>query len=226
MRNIIIVLSVIIFTLSGIITFKALSIPARNTHYQNAPEITEAKELSPDSQDISGKLAKEQAADRDLVEKLQATIVKLEDELSSNNEEARVNVEPEVSKEKPRVIAVLGAGALRSGQVVINEDMMNVVKELIPDILASPDHRVIIEGHTDNIPVSSSGGKQYIDNMDLSFLRAKAVTRILVENGISPGRISIIGYGDTRPIASNETNEGRVKNRRVEVKLEPGDKEF
>ena len=226
MRNIIIVLSVIIFTLSGFITFKALSIPARNTHYQNAPEITEAKELSPDSQDISGKLAKEQAADRDIVEKLQATIVKLEDELSSNNEEARVNVEPEVSKEKPRVIAVLGAGALRSGQVVINEDMMNVVKELIPDILASPDHRVIIEGHTDNIPVSSSGGKQYIDNMDLSFLRAKAVTRILVENGISPGRISIMGYGDTRPIASNETKEGRVKNRRVEVKLEPGDKEF
>ena len=226
MRNIIIVLSVIIFTLSGIITFKAVSIPARNIRYQNTPVVTESKELSPDSQDILGKLAKEQAADRDLVEKLQATIVKLEDELLSNNEEARVNVEPEVSKEKPRVIAVLGAGALRSGQVVINEDMMNVVKELIPDILASPDHRVIIEGHTDNIPVSSSGGKQYIDNMDLSFLRAKAVTRILVENGISPGRISIIGYGDTRPIASNETKEGRVKNRRVEVKLEPGDKEF
>ena len=226
MRNIIIVLSVIIFTLSGIITFKAVSIPARNIRYQNTPVVTESKELSPDSQDIVGKLAKEQAADRDLVEKLQATIVELEDELLSNNEEARVNVEPEVSKNKPRVIAVLGAGALRSGQVVIDENMMNVVKELVPDILAYPDHRVIVEGHTDNTPITSSSGKQYVDNMDLSFLRAKAVTRILVENGISPGRISIIGYGDTRPIASNETNEGRVKNRRVEVKLEPGDKEF
>lgn len=226
MRNIIIVLSVMLFALSGIITFKALSIPAGNTHYQNTPEVIESKDLSPDSQDISGKVAKEQAANLDLVEKLQATIVKLEDELSSKNEETRANVKPEVSKEYPRVLAVLGAGAFRSGQVVINEDMMNDVKELVPDILASPDRRVIIEGHTDSTPISFSSGKQYMDNMDLSILRAKAVGRILAENGISPERISIIGYGDTRPIATNETKEGRVKNRRVEVKLVPGDKEF
>jgi len=226
MRNIIIVLSVIFFTLAGIIIFKALSLPARNTRYQNTPKVTEPKDLSPDSQDILEKLAKEQAVNRDLVETLQATIVKLEDELSSKNEEPRVNVKPEVSKEYPTVLAVLGAGAFRTGQVVINEDMMNDVIELVPDILAYPDHRVIIEGHTDSTPISSSSGKQYVDNMDLSILRAKAVDRILVENGISPERISIIGYGDTRPIASNETNEGRVKNRRVEVKLVPGDKEF
>ncbi len=62
--------------------------------------------------------------------------------------------------------------------------------------------------------------------MDLSFLRAKAVAGILVKYGISPERISVTGYGDTRPIASNETDEGRAKNRRVEVKLIPEDKEF
>ncbi len=103
---------------------------------------------------------------------------------------------------------------------------MNAVKELVPDILASPDHRVIIEGHTDNMPIMQSTGKRYRDNMELSFLRAKAVARILEKNGISLERISVIGYGDTRPIASNETHEGRIKNRRVEVKLIPGDKEF
>jgi outer membrane protein OmpA-like peptidoglycan-associated protein len=62
--------------------------------------------------------------------------------------------------------------------------------------------------------------------MELSFLRAKAVGDMLIKNGISSERISVIGYGDTRPIASNETYEGRVKNRRVEVKLLPADREF
>jgi outer membrane protein OmpA-like peptidoglycan-associated protein len=61
--------------------------------------------------------------------------------------------------------------------------------------------------------------------MELSFLRAKAVARILVKHGISLERISIIGYGETHPIASNETDAGRAKNRRVEVKLVPEDKE-
>jgi outer membrane protein OmpA-like peptidoglycan-associated protein len=125
-----------------------------------------------------------------------------------------------------RVLAVLGGGTFRSGQVVINENLMNTIKELVRDISASPDHRVIIEGHTDNMPIILSPGRRYIDNMDLSFLRAKAIANILAEQGISLERISVIGYGDTRPIAANETDEGRAKNRRVEVKLIPEDKEF
>jgi flagellar motor protein MotB len=92
--------------------------------------------------------------------------------------------------------------------------------------MASPDNRVVIEGHTDNIPIRRSPGKRYLDNMELSFLRAKAVASILVKNGISPERISVVGYGDSRPIDSNETVSGRINNRRVEVKLTPEDKEF
>jgi outer membrane protein OmpA-like peptidoglycan-associated protein len=62
--------------------------------------------------------------------------------------------------------------------------------------------------------------------VELSFLRAKAVADILVGKGIPFERISVIGYGDTRPIDTNETDEGKLKNRRVEVKLVPQDKEF
>ena len=57
--------------------------------------------------------------------------------------------------------------------------------------------------------------------MDLSLLRAKAIANILITYGISLDQISEIGYGDTRPISSNGTAEGRAKNRRVEVKLMP-----
>ena len=82
-----------------------------------------------------------------------------------------------------------------------------------------PNCRVVVEGHTDSIPLSETWPKRYKDNMDISFIRAKSVARVLEEEGISSKRISVIGYGDTRPIASNGTVEGRAKNRRVVVKL-------
>ena len=137
-----------------------------------------------------------------------------------------VELKPKKPEKKTKVLAVFGGGTFRSGQVVIKSDMMNAVDELVPEILASPDHRIVIEGHTDNIPIKSFSGRRYRDNMELSFLRAKAIADILVKQGISRERISVIGSGDTRPIDSNETDEGRVKNRRVEVKLIPGDMEF
>jgi len=125
-----------------------------------------------------------------------------------------------------RVLAVLGDGMFGTGQDIVSEDLKNAIRALVRDIAASPDYRVLIEGHTDSMPIKSSNNKRYIDNMELSFLRAKAVSQILVENGIPLNRISVIGYGDTQPIASNETDEGRAKNRRVEVKLVPENKEF
>lgn len=125
-----------------------------------------------------------------------------------------------------RTLAVLGDGMFGTGQDVVSENLKNTIRSLINDIAASPDYRVLIEGHTDNIPIKSSIDKRYIDNMELSFLRAKAVSQILVENGIPLNRISVTGYGDSRPLASNDTDGGRAKNRRVEVKLIPENKEF
>ncbi|MBI5196409.1 MAG: OmpA family protein [Nitrospirae bacterium] len=163
MRNIIIGLSILFYILSGIITFKALVIPA-----------------------------------------------------------GRANV----PANKTRVLAVLGDGAFSSGQFIIDERLITAVKNTVSEISASPDYRVIIEGHTDNRPIRSSAVMRYSDNMELSFLRAKIVASILVKYDIPVERISVIGYGDARPIASNDTAEGRVKNRRVEIKLIPKDKGF
>ena len=70
--------------------------------------------------------------------------------------------------------------------------------------------KVEIDGHTDN-----QGGDSY--NMALSYDRAKSVMNYLVQRGISPDRIVAKGYGKTRPIATNDTPDGRAKNRRVEL---------
>ena len=224
-RNLIIVLSILLFVFSGVIIFKALGIPVKNTRYQNDHEGITSENLSPEK-DTSGQFTKEQATNQALVGELLDPIAELKDKQSKKTEKTRANVEAEGSKGKARVLAVLGHGSFLPGQIVIKKNLINAVKELIPDILASPDYRVIIEGHTDNTPTKPSPGKPYKDNMELSFLRAKAVASILVKNGISYERISAIGYGDSRPIASNETDEDKVKNRRVEIKLILGGKEF
>jgi flagellar motor protein MotB len=226
MRNFIITISILLYVLSGIVIYRALGIPVNNNYYHKQPQSVEPEDLSPKAEDITVQLAREQARNEAVVEELQATIAKLEDKLLIDEKEGQLNAETQRPKNKARILAVIGSGAFRSGQVGISEDLVNAVQGIVTDIMASPDNRVVIEGHTDNIPIRRSPGKRYLDNMELSFLRAKAVASILVKNGISPERISVVGYGDSRPIDSNETVSGRINNRRVEVKLTPEDKEF
>ena len=76
-----------------------------------------------------------------------------------------------------------------------------------------PDLKVVIEGHTDNI-----GTAEY--NKKLSQRRAEAVKQYMVEKGIDANRITAEGFGFDRPIASNDTEEGRQKNRRVEAAVD------
>jgi len=82
-----------------------------------------------------------------------------------------------------------------------------------------PDRNIAIEGHTDNQPIKYSGWKS---NWELSTARALSVLHYLVdEKGIDPRRVQATGYGEYRPIASNDTPEGRQKNRRVEIVILP-----
>lgn len=81
----------------------------------------------------------------------------------------------------------------------------------------NPDTTAVIEGHTDNVPIAGINC-QYRDNMALSQARAESAVNYLVDQfGIDRSRLTAKGYGDTRPVASNATNEGREKNRRIEA---------
>jgi len=214
MRSLIIGLAVLFFTASVFITIKALGIPPR------PPSSQEEREGGKVGTTALKQLAEQEAANRVLVADLQATIARLEDKLTTK-EEAIQSMKAVEDKNKPRTLTVFGGGTFRSGQDVINDISFDTIEELVREISASPSSRVIIEGHTDNVPINPSAGRQYKDNMDLSFLRAKAIANILTFHDISTDRISVIGYGDTRPIDTNDTEEGRARNRRVEVKLVP-----
>lgn len=83
-------------------------------------------------------------------------------------------------------------------------------------ILAKLPNTVRIEGHTDSIPMR---GGRFSSNWHLSAARAQTVVRLLIENGVDARRMQVVGFGDVRPRAGNETPEGRAQNRRIEIKI-------
>lgn len=113
------------------------------------------------------------------------------------------------------VLAVFGGKTFRSGEDQINDVANLKIDKLISELMLFPDNLISVEGHSDSLPT----GKTHRNNMDLSIRRARAIANLLIERGITRDRVSISGYGDTRPIESNNTEDGRAKNRRVEVKL-------
>ena len=137
-----------------------------------------------------------------------------------NISQSKLNISEPENTEKSMVL-LLGDVGFSSGQIVINDNMTKFIEQSAQHILKFlPNCRVVVEGHTDSIPLSQTWTKPK-DNMEISFVRAKAIAREFEKESISSKRISVIGYGDTRPIASNGTVEGRAKNRRVVVKLIP-----
>ncbi|MDI1230826.1 MAG: OmpA family protein [Methylobacter sp.] len=217
MRLIIIGLSIVFFTLSGIITFKALELPVHKASYQDKP-----KDVRSEANNVIKKMTEDQDANRAVVADLQATIAQLEDKLKTKEqviESIKITDAEKDAESRPRILAVFGGETFSSGRVAINDNdvALSMIENIVGEISASQGSRVIIEGHTDNIPT----GKRHLDNMGLSLQRARAIANVLVSHGVSSDRISVIGYGEAQPIGSNDTEEGRAKNRRVEVKLIP-----
>jgi chemotaxis protein MotB len=108
----------------------------------------------------------------------------------------------------------------KSGSWAIGPEGRTAIEQLGTVLADNPDIAVLIEGHTDNDPFSSGG--QIANNWDLSTKRATAIVQILNENeAINPESLTAAGRGEFAPIASNETTEGKAKNRRIEVVLTP-----
>ena len=107
-----------------------------------------------------------------------------------------------------------------SGSWYVGAQGKQAVKQLGSVLADNPDIAILIEGHTDNVPYK--GNAQLSGNWDLSTKRATAIVNILRENNsINPENLTAAGRGEYAPVASNDTSEGRAKNRRIEVILTP-----
>jgi len=109
-----------------------------------------------------------------------------------------------------------------SGSVDINPGGKELLMIMAGSLKEAQNQDIVVEGHTDNVPLSAVLRKSFPSNWELSTARAAAVARFFQqEAGIRPERLSARGYSLYRPVAPNKTEEGRRQNRRIEIILGP-----
>lgn len=101
-----------------------------------------------------------------------------------------------------------------SGSAILAAAASEPVIGLLADVLRTVPNPVRVEGHTDNIPIRNT---MFPSNWELSAARAASVVRLLSARGLDPSRLAVLGLGEFRPVAGNDTPEGRDANRRVLV---------
>jgi chemotaxis protein MotB len=89
--------------------------------------------------------------------------------------------------------------------------------------LATVSQRIEVQGHTDSVAISGALAGRYPSNWELAGARAASVVRLLGESGVPPDRMSAVSFGQFRPVAPNDTSEGRARNRRIEIRLLPAE---
>jgi len=110
-----------------------------------------------------------------------------------------------------------------SGKAEVKKEGLVVLQKVVDVLKDAKDKVIRVEGHTDNVPIAGALARVYPTNWELSAARAVNVTRFLQAQGIDPAQLSAVGYGEFKPVADNETKEGKAKNRRIEIVLIPKD---
>ena len=105
-----------------------------------------------------------------------------------------------------------------SGSAQLSANGKVAIGEVAMVLGSIPDRRFQVEGHTDNVPIKTA---QYPSNWELASARAIAVTKALVDASLPADRVSAASYADYRPVASNDTPDGRAANRRIEIVVVP-----
>lgn len=147
--------------------------------------------------------------------KIEEVIKSIINELDDEFEEFKGFVEVE-STENQVTIRMMGEATFDTGKADLRSNFIPLLQN-IGAVLAKTRGEIIVAGHTDNVPLV---GGPFGSNLGLSMARAGAVAEFLLRSrAIDPQRLSTMGFGEYRPLASNDTAAGRQKNRRVEIVL-------
>lgn len=118
-----------------------------------------------------------------------------------------------------KMVVSLGSDVLfPSGSARLSKAGEEAITEVTMQLNSIPDKRYQIEGHTDNVPIATA---TFPSNWELASARALNVTKFMIDAGMSAGRLSAASFGDTTPITSNDTPEGKAANRRIAIVIVP-----
>jgi chemotaxis protein MotB len=119
-----------------------------------------------------------------------------------------------------RMVVKLPAGILfASGSADVSKEGKDALREVAAVLKQVPDRRLMVAGHTDNVPVVQPS--PFKNNLELSTARALTVAEQLIASGLPPGRLVAAGYAEHEPVRENSTEPGRHENRRIEIVLLP-----
>jgi len=143
------------------------------------------------------------------------------DELVGKLEEEIQRGEVKISELKGKLtVNVVDKILFDSGKAVLKPAGINVLQQIGDILKVAADKDIQVEGHTDNVPISGTLAQKFPSNWELSTARATTVLHFLqVKAAISGERLSAVGYGEYRPVASNGTAQGRALNRRIQIVL-------
>jgi chemotaxis protein MotB len=191
------------FAMSNLIPINDTANATKNNNKsQNPPTKAESK----DSQ-LAAKLQKEEKDLEELKKSMDAFI-------KENNMSEQLMTKLDNEK---LTITISDRALFDSGSATIKQDSQKLAVSMANLLGSYPGYEVEVAGHTDNIPIHRT---DFETNWDLSAKRAVNFMKILLNNSkIDPASYSSVGFGEYRPIASNDTTEGRAKNRRVEVSI-------
>lgn len=143
----------------------------------------------------------------------------LQKELAQLAEREKLNLQ---KLDQYSVLSLPNTLVFSSGSIKLSAEGTMVLGKIAEVLKRYPNYEIRIEGHTDNMQIRPEFQNKYATNWELSSARATTVVRHLINgNKMNPQRLGAVGYGEHRPVATNDTEEGRAKNRRVEFHIYP-----
>jgi chemotaxis protein MotB len=203
---------------------KIADLQSKNTYLKNINLKLSKKieQLSQNIEQLNNDLQKKKS-----IIKLQNKVIRLLDDTkntiaTSLKEEIEAEEIELVELEDTLKVVFIDKILFDSGSVEINQKGRKILLVVADSIRAHKNQNLLVEGHTDNTPLSPALKERFPSNWELSTARAAAVVRFLQKEGqLQPERLSARGYSYYRPVAANQTKEGRHQNRRIEIILGP-----
>ena len=157
-------------------------------------------------------------AKEEQVQKVSSTYESLLEKMKSEISQGQVTISELKGK---LTVNMVDSILFDSGKAEVKEGGLEVLGKVISILKDVSDKSIRIEGHTDNVQIRGDLARRYPTNWELSAARAINVARYLQDQGIDPEQLSAVAYGEWKPVATNDTAEGKAKNRRIEINLVP-----
>lgn len=174
----------------------------------------------------------------EFLEQTQMRLQELEQEkqkVAAQSQQLRESLQKEIEAKEVEISELRGKLTVNlmdkvlfdSGKAELRTDGKRVLQKVAQFLNQYPDRQIRVEGHTDSLPISAALRKRFPTNWELSTARATAAVRYLQDySGVAPSRLAGVGYAQYHPLDTNDTPEGRSRNRRIEIVLLPPEPEI